>query len=141
MKIFFTLVSKLTPMDIQITPETRISELKASFSKRFPHLKIEFFSGSSRKIVGDEQLEVQHLSGRKPQGAWHITGLTTVAEMEKLFITRYGLHAEVFRQSGQVWLQTSATDDWTLDEQNHEARESLLPVEGEREATDYHEQE
>ena len=67
-------------MDIQITPETRISELKASFSKRFPHLKIEFFSGNRRQIVGDDQLDVEHLSGRKPQGSLHITGLTTVAE-------------------------------------------------------------
>jgi hypothetical protein len=128
-------------MDIQITPETRISELKASFSKRFPNLKIEFFSGTTRKIVGDEQLEVQQLSGRKPQGSLHITGLTTVAEMEKLFIQRYGLHAEVFRQSGNVWLQTTATDSWTLDEQNHEARESLRPVSPQKEETDYHEQE
>ena len=128
-------------MDIQITPETRISELKASFRKRFPYLKIEFFSGTSRTLVGDEQVEVQVVSGRKPQGALHITGLTTVAELEKLFVNRYGLHAEVFRQSGKVWLQTTATDAWTLDEQNLEGRESLQPVAGEKETTDYHEQE
>ena len=128
-------------MDIQITPETKISELKASFSKRFPHLKIEFFSGNSRKLVGDDQLEVQDLSGRKQQGALHITGLTTVAELEKLFTHRYGLNAEVFRKSGSVWLQTSVTDAWTLDEQNHEAMESLQPAEEKPETTDYHEQE
>ena len=91
-------------MDIQITPETKISELKASFSKRFPHLKIEFFSGITRKIAGDEQLEIQALSGRKLQGALHITGLTTVFELEKLFNLRYGLNAEVFRKSGPIWL-------------------------------------
>ena len=110
-------------MDIQITPETRISELKASFSKRFPHLKIEFFSGITRKIAGDEQLEVQALSGRKQPGALHITGLTTVFELEKLFNLRYGLNAEVFRKSGSDWLETTATDEWTLDEQNHVALE------------------
>ena len=128
-------------MDIQITPETKISELKASFSKRFPHLKIEFFSGNSRKIAGDEQLEVQDLNGRMKQGALHITGLTTVAELEKLFIQRYGLNAEVFRQSGNVWLQTTASDDWTLDEQNHEALESLQNIKAPKEESDYHEQE
>jgi len=128
-------------MDILITPETKISELKASFSKRFTHLKIEFFSGNSRKLVGDDQLEVQDLSGRKQQGALHITGLTTVAELEKLFNHRYGLSAEVFRKSGKVWLQTTATDAWTLDEQNHEAMESQVPVTEKPEATDYHEQE
>ena len=128
-------------MDIQITPETRISELKASFSKRFPHLKIEFFSGNRRQIVGDDQLDVEHLSGRKPLGSLHITGLTTVAEIEKLFSHRYGLQAEVFRQSGKVWLQTTANDDWTLDEQNREGRESMEPVAGATEPGDYHEQE
>ena len=110
-------------MDIQITPETKISELKASFSKRFPHLKIEFFSGITRKIAGDEQLEVQAISGRKQPGALHITGLTTVFELEKLFNLRYGLNAEVFRKSGSDWLETTATDEWTLDEQNHVALE------------------
>ena len=128
-------------MDIEITPETRISELKTSFSRRFPLLKIEFFSGNSRKIVGDEQVEVQSLSGRKTAGALHITGLTTVAELEKLFQQRYGLTAEVFRKSGKVWLQTTATDHWTLDEQNHEAQETLKEVREPREDKDYHEQE
>jgi hypothetical protein len=129
-------------MDLEIKPDTKIGELKNSFRKRFPQLKIEFLSDDSKRILDDDHLYVQQLSGvKKGQALLHITGLTTVAELEKLFRHRYKLNAQVFRKSGKIWLQTTATDDWTLDEQNHEGTESLKNVDEVKEESDYHEQE
>jgi hypothetical protein len=129
-------------MDLEIKPDTKIGELKNSFRKRFPQLKVEFLSGDSKRILDDDHLDVQQLSGiKKGQGLLHITGLTTVAELEKLFKHRYGLNAQVFRRSGNIWLQTTATDEWTLDEQNHEGTESQRTVAEVKEESDYHEQE
>lgn len=128
-------------MDLEIKPETKIDELKASFQKRFPQLKIEILSGNSRKILNSDQLDVADLSGRKVEGSLHITGLTTVVELERLFKNRYGLNAQVFRKSGKVWLQTTTTDEWTLDEQNHEALESQKDIVVAKEESDIHEQE
>jgi len=34
-----------------------------------------------------------------------------------------GLFAEVFRKSGNVWIETSLTNDWTLQQQNLEGEE------------------
>ena len=36
----------------------------------------------------------------------------------------YGLGVQVFRKSGNVWLETTVTDSWTLKEQNDQG-ESL----------------
>jgi hypothetical protein len=43
--------------------------------------------------------------------------------------------------SGKVWLRTTTTDTWTLDEQNAEARESGANEQDQGERPDYHEQD
>jgi hypothetical protein len=30
----------------------------------------------------------------------------------------YGIHVQLFRKSGKVWINTSVTSSWTLEEQN-----------------------
>jgi len=42
----------------------------------------------------------------------------TVAEMEERFRDIYGLGVQVFRKSGTIWLETTVTDGWTLEDQN-----------------------
>ena len=42
----------------------------------------------------------------------------TVAEFEKRFQVEFGLNAQVFRKSGKVWLETTITDNLTLQSQN-----------------------
>ena len=42
----------------------------------------------------------------------------TVGDLEQRFQDVYGLSVQVFRKSGKVWLETTVTDNWTLDEQN-----------------------
>ena len=56
-------------------------------------------------------------------GTININGLMKVAELESAFFVTFGLAVQVFRKSGKVWLQTTATDDWTLEEQNLKATE------------------
>ena len=64
----------------------------------------------------------------------------TVKEMEADFQDKLKIGVHVFRKSGINWLQTGATDNWTLAEQNTHAKEMLeeLPKE---EPEDYHEHE
>lgn len=42
-----------------------------------------------------------------------------VSELEAL-LSKVGLPAQVFRRSGNVWIETSLTNDWTLAQQNYE---------------------
>ena len=46
----------------------------------------------------------------------------TVEELENKFAS-IGLIAEVLRRSGNVWIETSLTNNWTLQQQNMEGEE------------------
>jgi len=47
----------------------------------------------------------------------------TVAELEKMITEKYGMNVQVVRRSGNIWLETTMTDDWTLQQQNDHGRE------------------
>ena len=53
-----------------------------------------------------------------------ITSKMTVTEIEKSFNRFYGLNTQILRKSGNIWLGTTVTDNWTLEEQNKQG-ESL----------------
>ncbi len=135
-------------MNIEIRPEMKIEEVQTAFAKRFPFLKLNFFkskpkddkSYSAKDLLNPSQRLVD-VSDMKSNSVLLIDGLMTVTELEKQGQEKLGLHIDVFRKSGKVWLKTSASDQWTLDEQNKEARESEPSVIEKSEENDYHEQE
>jgi hypothetical protein len=65
---------------------------------------------------------------------------TSVADFESIF-RNLGFGVQVMRNSKGVWLQTSATDKWTLAEQQARAQEMAGDTQEESEIGDYHEQE
>ena len=46
----------------------------------------------------------------------------TVTDLEQNFSDVYGLSIQVFRKSGDVWLETTITDGWTLEKQNEQGK-------------------
>ena len=56
-------------------------------------------------------------------GQLHITDEMSVSELEAMFRDHYGLYVQVFRRSGRLWLETTATDNWTLSVQNKQGQE------------------
>jgi hypothetical protein len=47
-----------------------------------------------------------------------ITPELTVSELVKQITNSYRLEIQLCRKSGRIWLETSATDSWTLEMQN-----------------------
>ena len=47
-----------------------------------------------------------------------MTDAMTVTELENKIHEVFGLNAEVLRKSGNVWLETKLTSNWTLLQQN-----------------------
>ena len=47
----------------------------------------------------------------------------TVTDFENALMDQFGLSAQVFRRSGNIWLETTITDYWTLKQQNEHGRE------------------
>ncbi|MCC6724706.1 MAG: hypothetical protein IT258_09360 [Saprospiraceae bacterium] len=108
-----------------------IMDLQMEFHQKFPYLKLEFYSGTHK--VGETSPAKTHLDGSlllknvrtvHTEDDLYIREEMSVSELEQLFLNKYGLNAQVFRRSGNLWLQTSATDHWTLAEQNRKGGRS-----------------
>jgi hypothetical protein len=115
-------------MQISISDSLTIKEIQDKFSKKYPYLKIEFFSKSHRIHAGTRkefmispETSIMDCRSNHKIGSLDIYPNTTVAELEKQFQDIFGLYIQVFRKSGDVWIETTVTDDWTLEKQNTEA--------------------
>ncbi|HEX5625450.1 MAG TPA: hypothetical protein VFX48_05495 [Saprospiraceae bacterium] len=115
-------------MKITISDSISIEDIQNSFSKKYPFLKIEFFSkphavhtGSRKEFMIPSQTMIKDCRTIHDKGNLDIHPYTTVAELEQKFQELFGLYTQVFRKSGDVWIETTVTDDWTLEKQNTEA--------------------
>ena len=114
-----------------IQDDITLRELQKGFSALFPGLKIEFFNehhgvgeGSSMKTHWGPERRIGLVSNRHTEGDLRVEDSMTVREFEQRFFDRYGLNVQVFRRSGNIWIQTTATDSWTLAAQNRKGGSS-----------------
>ncbi|MBK9961781.1 MAG: hypothetical protein IPP06_10775 [Saprospiraceae bacterium] len=68
------------------------------------------------------------------EGEIEIFPSTKVSTLENKFREVFGLHVQVFRKSGNVWIETTVTDDWTLEKQNNEAESFIKDIQGHEES-------
>ena len=117
-------------MEITISDNQTIQEPQDQFNEHFPFLKIEFYKKEHE--VGQGNLVSSKLDSSKSigeirtihdTGDLSIHGNQKVSTLEQAFHDTYGLNVQVWRKSGEIWLQTTATDEWTLSEQNHTGEE------------------
>ena len=117
-------------MKIMINDHRKIFTIQKDFNDMFPYLKIGFFSkphkaggGSSKKTMKQPSKTLGQCRVIHNKGTLTITPHMTVADLEQNFNDVYGLSIQVFRRSGNVWLETTATDNWTLEDQNLQGKE------------------
>ena len=112
-----------------ISDDRTIAAIQDEFQAHFSNLKIEFYtdkhnieetSPSTQQLV-DMSKTIGVLRKSKYEDDLSINGHLKVSTLERNFRDIYGLNVQVFRRSGDTWLQTSATDNWTLSEQNNKA--------------------
>jgi hypothetical protein len=135
-------------MKIHIHAQDTLESLQKSFTDAFPFLKLEFFvkphekgRPSEKHFLINTKRTVNSCNPELAATSVLIPTAMTVQELEDLFRDRLGLYIQVFRKSGNVWLETTATDTWTLFKQNLEGQELSEPSENEPdELPDYHEQ-
>jgi len=114
-----------TSIKMTIDEHKKILTLQEEFNAMFPFLKLEFFAKqlkpgeSFEKKVAKPNIKTLHESRTvHNKKKVIITPEMTVFDLDKTFFTVYGLGVQVFRKSGKVWLETTLTDSWTLEEQN-----------------------
>ncbi|MCB0515101.1 MAG: hypothetical protein R2798_08865 [Chitinophagales bacterium] len=136
-------------MQINIKPESTLADIKRAFNALFSYLKLEFFSESHFRseaspisaYITDLTTPLQKINPDIEQGTIFLSPETTVWELEKSFEKEYGLHVQVFRYSTNLWLVTSATDNWSLKKQNDTGKASIKLAISDEEMPDYHEQD
>lgn len=117
-------------MVLHIIPNRLISDLQKEFNDAFSFLKLEFFYNknlsrtelSSTSIIPHNR-KISDGQRANSTGEVEIDGEMKVGELENIFQKKFGLTAQVFRKSGNLWLETSMTDSWTLQQQNNHGRE------------------
>jgi len=117
---------------MKISDSKTIANIQEEFSAKFPGLKIEFYTkaheageGSSVNTTLDSTKSVETVRTIHQEGDLSIDGHLKVSTLESNFKEKYGLNVQVFRKSGDIWMQTSATDDWTLAKQNRKGEHSV----------------
>ena len=131
-------------MNLHIEANRLISDIQKEFNKEFPFLKLEFFYNKNQsrsktsvkeiiphnKKIGDEQRAIT-------DGEIIINDEMKVSELENIFKQKFSLSAQVFRKSGNLWLETTMTDSWTLQQQNNHGREISTEANKTDELKDY----
>ena len=131
-------------MDIIISDHKTLVDIKNEFNARFPHLKIEFYEkkhsgghGSEERYLYDSRLKIGVVKKKEHSGHLKISGSMKTKALEQSFEDLYGLYVQVFRLSGQLWLQSTATDDWSLSEQEQHAAEKNTTLSYEKDLPDW----
>lgn len=92
-----------------IDDQKKIMDLQVEFHQKFPYLKLEFYTGTHK--VGEISPAKTHLDGAlllknvrtiHIEGDLYIREDMSVSELEQLFLTKYGLNAQIFRRSGNL---------------------------------------
>jgi hypothetical protein len=116
-------------MEIYISEEATIASIRQDFREAYPFLQLAFYQQphetgesccSSQRIPPEtpiEDIRMMHTFG------WlNISHQRTAAEIEQDFRRLMGLNVQVLRKSGDLWLQTTKTDFWTLQRLNEEGK-------------------
>jgi hypothetical protein len=123
------------------TRQLLLKEVQEEFSRNYPYLKIDFTRRRGEKRVAPMNGAVRTDPGSLPDGdgeatrsaaqklLWTDFGVSDkmkVSELEVLLQYEFGLPAQVLRKSGNLWMETTMTEHWTLRQQNDRGQDMAL---------------
>jgi hypothetical protein len=128
-------------MKLHISDKVTIADLQKEFNSEFPFLKIEFFdiphtksARMSRSHMYPANRTLGSCRKKHNEGIIEITADDSVEKLESLLWNEFGLSSEVFRKTGNLWIETSLSNSWTLRLQNDEGKVFSMPrIKGESE--------
>jgi hypothetical protein len=114
-------------MVLYLDNDTQVKALQDKFNALYPFLQLHFIKTFRedgkplKKIVkGLPEQRLKEITGSILPGMVSIDGNCTVEEILDNF-RAHGVTVQVYRKSGTLWVETSLTEDWTLERQNREA--------------------
>jgi hypothetical protein len=116
-------------LKITISDDRKIQAIQNEFKKAFPFLSIEFFvkphtkyGSSPHKFIKSHAKTLGECRTLHKKGHVEISPGMAVKTLEEMFQDNYGISILIFRKSGKTWLETTATDGWSLEKQNAEGK-------------------
>lgn len=116
---------------MKIDSQTTLKDIQQTFSTQFPHLRLEFYNkphgegeatSNRAQLEPDQKVAALAKSGHPDQ--IDVAAEMTISHFESMVEKHFGLHVQVFRRSGNLWLQTTATDGWSLEQANRKGGHS-----------------
>ena len=119
-------------MKLIIEDKMTLNSFQEEFNAAFPYLRIDFFITSkmtssgvkTQKITEKNDRTFGEIRKKDSTSTIEITPETIVSDLENQIENEYSISAQIYRSSGRMWLETTLTDSWTLEEQNKQG-ESL----------------
>ncbi|MBK8625592.1 MAG: hypothetical protein IPN86_08560 [Saprospiraceae bacterium] len=116
---------------MKISASATVQDIFNQFNDTFPYLRLEFYNhahganvGSDKKDQVSHQMLLKQLNPTLTEVEININPEMSVADFEKMMLDKFMLNVQVFRKSADIWLQTSATDHWSLEKQNGKGQRS-----------------
>ena len=114
---------------LTIDSSQTIHSVQKQFNDLYSFLKLEFFkqppvsgAGNAKNKMITYDMKLKDIQKIVKAGEIKVNTHTRVTELENQFAKEFGLYVQVFRKSGKIWLETTATDNWTLEQQNGEGK-------------------
>lgn len=117
-------------MKLHIDENRLMKEVQDDFNHAYPYLKIEFYRnpGLFRQVPPEQRrfppkLKMGEASKKVSGIDLDLQDSMTIYELEKIFSDQLGLAVQVYRKSGNLWLETTMTNGWSLKQQNDHGME------------------
>ena len=113
---------------LKMNADQTLHRIQDEFNHFFPFLKLEFIQEEREKGSGYKNLiitndeNISRIQKKINSMEMFFNKFTTVKELENIFSRDFGINVKVFRKSGNIWLVTDSTDNWSLEQQNEEGR-------------------
>lgn len=131
-------------MKLLINDTISVRDLQLAFNSWFPYLRMEFFRNMAEaekkhqpNKVLPHHITIGEIWKKKEAAEIEIDENTRVKDLEKNFLDKFGVTIQVFRKSGNLWLETTMTDNWTLKQQNEHGKEITLGKSKDESKSDY----
>ena len=119
-------------MKLELNDNTSLMQIQEKFNKAFQYLWINFYytnfnntsNAASEKI--SEDIKLKSLIYNTGAKVINLDKNTSIYQLENDFWKILGLKVKVFRKSGNVWVETIFTGNWSLERQNAEENQIII---------------
>ena len=115
-------ISGLEKMSMTVNPNTTVNELMCQFAEHFPFLRLALYEGVGSKKRAATENDFALKTGEKSIEI-KFESTTKVRDFIDYLENLLGWKVQILRSSGKLYIETSVTDQWTLDRQNQEGAE------------------